>query len=536
MVTLETACGVIELGDVLGKGELGVVHTGVQRKTGRRVAVKLIRARADDETVVRFFSDARAVNQIRHPHVAELLATGRTADGRTYAVSEHPEGRPLSTLLVHQYRVSVQTALQWTMQILGALDAAHAAGVLHRGIKPSNLYVVEPPRRTPFIKVLDFGVARLSKRPTAYQAPEQFGAKSVSYSADLYALGCVMYELICGRAPYASDDVARRTVPVLSQVLPGIPRALEQYVEWLMQRMPMSRPQTAEVALEHAVALQEIFPRKRSTPTPLPVLVQNDRTYVMTRAERAHQVHVPAQPPMSVEAAESQVTIIHKSPSPLPLDVQDDDDESAGYEPTYLRPGLAADAPVYEREDVPTQPGLPRAYVPPTVEAPPRAHAPEAKPTLLSRAQSRPDVRALFEDVAAVKAQETQVRPSRPAAQQLADELFGDIEGDDEVQVEDEPQEEDVALDDDGEPSLREREEALLEGGAPPVTLRVEKPAQRAAAKPRRRWGLRALAALMVLAAAGAGAWTFAPPELKEQATERAHTLIAELRGRLGQS
>jgi len=536
MSTLDTTCGPIKLGETLGKGELGVVYSGTQLDTGRRVAVKLIRAKVHDETVVRFFSDARTVSNLRHPNAAEIISTGRTSDGRTYVVTEHPEGRTLSALLVQQYRVSVQTALQWTVQILGALDSAHAAGVVHRGLKPSNVFVVEPPRRTPFIKVLDFGVARLSKSPrnVGYLAPEQVGpSKSISYATDLYALGCVMFELISGRPPFSSTDTVRKSLPVLSQVLPGIPRPLEQYVEWLMQRLPTSRPQTAEMALEHALALQEIFPRRRSTPTPLPapMPVSSDRTFVMAAEPKANQVHVPASPPMSLRAAESQVTIVQRVRTPAPPPVAlvdpeehieptyvrlDAEDDGVGYEPTFLRPSLpAAEQPIrLAHDEVPTQPGLLRALVPPTREAPASVRHDEPRPTIISRAQSRPDLRQLFEDVEAV------------SSQQLADELFGDIEGEDEVQVDAEGAGE--------EPSLAEQEEALLRDGAPPVTLRMDKPA--APARPKKRTGLKLLAAMLVLAIGGGAAWKYAPPEMRERASERVQALIVELKGRLPQT
>ncbi|MBL8953423.1 MAG: serine/threonine protein kinase [Myxococcaceae bacterium] len=507
MVTLETAFGVIDLGAPIAKGKLGAVYTGVHRKTNRRVAVKLLEAGVDDEAVVRFFADVRSVNATKHAHVAEVLGTGRAVDRRTYVVSEQPEGRPLHTLLAQQYRVSVQTALQWSIQVLGALEAAHAVGVVHRGIKPSNLYVVEPPRRTPFIKVLDFGASRLAALPrhTSYLAPEQLEGTGVSFATDLYALGCVMYELISGRPPFTSTDQARKTLPVLSQVLPGIPRPLEQYVEWLMQRTPTSRPQSTEMALEHALALQEIFPRRRSMPTPLPANPNDVATCMMS---------VAAQP--SLAATIMQRVPVSKPQLPAdPFDVPLDPMASeGGYDATFLRPSS---------NEAVTLPGLMRAEVPPTKEAPASMRRDDAaKPTLIAHhardAKATALQRALVREPVLQSVEELFSETRRPDAAELEEELFSDLDPHEEPTANEEPQ---------AEPSvIVTPDEGTLPVEREPATKRKSG-----------KKGLIAIAALFVLSmVGGATGWHVAPDEVKEQATAKVETLLVQLKGSIGLS
>ncbi len=318
-----------EILSTLGAGGMGVVYAGRQPDIGKRVAVKVLRGEMsmDRDLVERFVGEARAVNEIRHRSIVDIFGFGRLDDGRYYLVMEQLEGRSFEQLLADERKVSIPKVLDWTAQILEALDAAHAAGVIHRDLKPSNLFLVELPRQTPYVKLLDFGIAKLigngrSQRTQGammigspdYMAPEQVIGGPVTFATDLYALGCVMFELISGKKPFQGKQISyvlgaklNGATPSLAKVEPALPADLVRLVEWLMERDPKHRPQTAEEVLTHVLALRQQFPRR--TPTPVPVMPRR-RVEVETKLAAPEvdpaptRIHVPAQRPIAVEVAE----------------------------------------------------------------------------------------------------------------------------------------------------------------------------------------------------------------------------------------
>ncbi len=172
--------------------------------------------------MARFFNEARAVSAIQHPGIVELYDFGYMDDGSAYIVMELLRGETLASRIAGRGRLTEAEALAIVRGIAGALGAVHAKGIVHRDIKPENLFLVPDPEAAAGerVKVLDFGIAKLTDDPGAlsqtsthamfgtpmYMSPEQCrGAGQVDHRADLYALGCVLFEMLAGVPPFVSE-------------------------------------------------------------------------------------------------------------------------------------------------------------------------------------------------------------------------------------------------------------------------------------------------------------------------------------------
>ncbi len=212
--------GNYELLDVIGEGGMGKVYRAVHPEIGRIVAIKVIRPElaGSDAVSARFFDEARAVNAIRHEGIVDIFDLGRRADGSTYYVMEHLVGEDLAHLAHREGPFPAMEAVALLRQVCTALGAAHRRGIIHRDLKPQNLFVVSrgAERR---IKILDFGVAKLlhaDDRPTTstgvvlgtiqYMSPEQARGEHVDARADIYSLGCILFELLTGALPFAASN------------------------------------------------------------------------------------------------------------------------------------------------------------------------------------------------------------------------------------------------------------------------------------------------------------------------------------------
>jgi len=230
-------------------------------RDGRPVALKLLRREHLRSRLLldRFFREARAVSRIRHPHIVEVLDVGeeRGPEGleRAYCVMELLEGKTLGALF-RERALDVARVVEIGAQVCEALEAAHATGVIHRDVKPDNVFVASR-RGADWVKLLDFGIAKLlrigpemSRTPATvigtphYMAPEQTTGAPVDGRADLYALGVVLYELLAGRRP----GRVRGAPEALPTVTPGgepIPPALVRPVLDCLQQDPANRPPSA---------------------------------------------------------------------------------------------------------------------------------------------------------------------------------------------------------------------------------------------------------------------------------------------------
>ncbi len=202
-----------ELGPVLGQGGMARVHQGLDRQLGRQVAIKVLAPPFDRDRdfVERFRREARAAAGLSHPNVVAVFDSG-SDDGTHFIVTELVEGETLADRLRRDGPMPPADAVAVAVDIARALAAAHARGLIHRDIKPGNVMLLPDGR----VKVVDFGIARAAGSDTlthtgvvlgstAYLSPEQAGGQPVDERADLYSLGCVLYEMLTGQVPFSAD-------------------------------------------------------------------------------------------------------------------------------------------------------------------------------------------------------------------------------------------------------------------------------------------------------------------------------------------
>ena len=209
---------------LLGEGGMGAVYLAEHPAIGRRVAVKVLHKNyiRDENLLTRFLNEARAANAIRHPNIIEILDSGTIADGTPFLVMELLEGESLGTRIRRVGALPMQSAVEFCYQTASALGAAHKKGIVHRDLKPDNLFVVPDPHdpERERIKVLDFGIAKLQQSANdsvktrtgtlmgtpIYMSPEQCrGTKTVDHRSDIYSLGIIFFEMLCGQPPFVSE-------------------------------------------------------------------------------------------------------------------------------------------------------------------------------------------------------------------------------------------------------------------------------------------------------------------------------------------
>jgi serine/threonine-protein kinase len=257
----------------IGIGGMGVVYEGRHPLIGKRVAVKFLlpALSKDKELVSRFISEARSVNAIGHRGIVDIFNFGVMEDGTQYFVMEFLEGRPFDQVIAKEAPMHPALAMRYLEEILDALQAAHDAGVIHRDIKPSNIFLVESGRTRPYIKILDFGIAKTGAMKSGstpqtrqsvvigtpeYIAPEQAQGRAISAATDLYAIGCMAFEMLAAKLPFRGenplDTMFKHVVeptPRVRSLVADIPAALDELVWKLMQKRPEDRPSSATEVL-----------------------------------------------------------------------------------------------------------------------------------------------------------------------------------------------------------------------------------------------------------------------------------------------
>jgi serine/threonine protein kinase len=258
-----------ELRELVGDGAMGVVYLAEHPVLRRRVAVKLLKRQylESPSLVSRFVNEARAAAAIHHPNVIEVIDVGMIDDEVPYIMMEYLDGEPLSRRLARE-RLGVGKAVDIAIQAARAVAASHAIEIVHRDLKPENLFLVSDPMSPggERVKVLDFGIAKLrpdwagsdgAKTRTgvifgtpAYMSPEQCRGLNdeVDGSTDVYALGCILFEMLCGRAPYVSPgwgDVLMMhmsdDIPIPSADNPRVPPALDKVVRTALAKKKADR-------------------------------------------------------------------------------------------------------------------------------------------------------------------------------------------------------------------------------------------------------------------------------------------------------
>jgi serine/threonine protein kinase len=269
--------GSYELVKLIGEGSMGRVFLARHARLGRQVALKVMRPEhlRTPHLVQRFFQEARSVNQINHEHIVEVFDFVNEVEGsdsgRAYCVMELLVGASLAELLRKQ-PLAIERIVHITRQVCAALEAAHQLGVVHRDVKPDNIFITERNGDTDFTKVLDFGVAKLTSPigeekasetiegtivgTPAYMAPEQAAGLGADHRADIYGVGVVLYEILAGHPPFESTSFGQLVVqiitkppPPLPALTPGgerIPARLKSLVMACLEKEPQNRPHSMD--------------------------------------------------------------------------------------------------------------------------------------------------------------------------------------------------------------------------------------------------------------------------------------------------
>jgi serine/threonine-protein kinase len=259
-VTLGDAYQVVRM---VGEGGMGKVYEARHtRLSNKRFAVKMLHPEyaRQPEVVARFQREAEAASGIAHPNVLDVYDVHHTEDGRPYMVGEFLEGEEFGEFLERAGKIPAGLAVHIARQICQALGAAHARGVVHRDMKPENVFLTGPLGH-PTVKVIDFGISKVGDAAgtaltrtgmimgtPSYMAPEQARGEKVDHRADIYAVGGILYRALTGQKPFDSDDPSATLTRVLTEeperpraIDPSIPQALELVIQRAMAKEPQDR-------------------------------------------------------------------------------------------------------------------------------------------------------------------------------------------------------------------------------------------------------------------------------------------------------
>ncbi len=261
----EILAGKYRVERVLGMGGMGVVVAATHLDLHEMRAIKFMLPTALDnaEAVERFMREARAAARLRSEHVAKVHDVGHLENGSPYMVMEYLSGADLGSVLKQRGPLPAHEAALYAIQVCSALAEAHTSGVIHRDLKPANLFLTQRPDGTPCVKVLDFGISKVTGAGSdfemtkthavlgspQYMSPEQMrSSRSVDARTDIWSLGVILYKLITGKAPFRGQNITELISAVLegappppSQVRPGLPLGLDAIIERCLARKPEGR-------------------------------------------------------------------------------------------------------------------------------------------------------------------------------------------------------------------------------------------------------------------------------------------------------
>jgi serine/threonine protein kinase len=342
----------------IGEGGMGVVFRARHAVIERPLAIKVLKREAmrDTATIRRFVQEAKAASRIGHPNIVDVTDFGTTPDGMTYSVMEFVPGKTLGAALREGAPFAPPRAMRITAQIARALAAAHDKGIVHRDLKPENVFLLDRDGRQDFVKIVDFGIAKVKPPPghsaeprltragsvfgtPEYMAPEQAAGRSdTDGRVDIYALGVLLYEMLCGRVPHRGESMVRTLAMQMldpieppSKVRPdlAIPPALEAVLMHALIKKRELRYQTMGELLD---ALDSILP------PPIGQSVTGSPIYTLAALPPGADPHIvpstPARPLQSSEAVapapppapagtftppRAAVAAVDPSSSPLPV-------------------------------------------------------------------------------------------------------------------------------------------------------------------------------------------------------------------------
>ncbi|HPB49614.1 MAG TPA: protein kinase [Myxococcota bacterium] len=273
--------------ELIGSGAMGSIYRAEHKDLSRPVALKMLHKHLliDEGQVHRFHREARAASRLHHPNCISILDFGRTADGWFYIAMEYLNGRDLSRMISREGPLPVATVIHIARQVLDALDEAHGGNVVHRDLKPENIMIEALRSDSQFVKVLDFGIAKIRdsdggddgsgfKTATGmvfgtpeYMSPEQIRGDELDGRSDYYSLGIVLYQMLTGVMPYGGDSVIEiatahliNPIPNMRPLRPDVPERMVRLVEKLIEKKRENRFQSAAEIRAEFAAVERALP------------------------------------------------------------------------------------------------------------------------------------------------------------------------------------------------------------------------------------------------------------------------------------
>lgn len=279
--------GGYRVGDIVGRGAMGEVYAARKDdEPGKLFAIKVLRHLDDDILTRRFVREAEIARKVRGPNLVEVVDTGQTADGAVYIIMELLSGQDLAAILRDRTVLSLEDLVKLIDEAAQGLSVLHEAGVIHRDLKPQNLFLTKgSDLDPPTWKILDYGVSKLVGTGTVtenhlvgtpgYMSPEQAEGKEVDARSDVFSLGAVAYRALTGRRPFSGADLPQILYQVVHgtpvrprELLPALPKEVETVLAVALAKKPADRYQAARDFAEalRAAALGAPLPTPTSTP------------------------------------------------------------------------------------------------------------------------------------------------------------------------------------------------------------------------------------------------------------------------------
>jgi tRNA A-37 threonylcarbamoyl transferase component Bud32 len=329
---------------LLGKGGMGAVYMAEHPVIGSRVAIKFLHPQfaTDKKIVDRFFNEARAVNVIGHDNILKILDLNVTDDNRHYFIMEFLHGKPLQDLVLPDGPMPLDVAGPILLQICEALQAAHDSKIIHRDLKPDNVYLTVHKGKKNFVKVVDFGIARVTdesgvstgKTQTgmvmgtpAYMSPEQAGGMTarIDCRSDIYGLGCMMYQMATGRLPFPGTSFGevlighlQLTPPAPRTLAPAIPEAYEAVIVKCLQKKQEDRYQSMREVHDTIAQVMDDLGISRDLPAATAEELAAVATATKTRTGPGTGVKTPGRPalPRKTPATPARPMMTVATPAP----------------------------------------------------------------------------------------------------------------------------------------------------------------------------------------------------------------------------